>query len=142
MYKQQIHAILRFLAVGALGTIIDFGLFTVLHARLGMPALAANMISYSAGTVNNYILHRNWTYADRPRRAVGAQFAQFTLVSLSALMLNSGIVLLLAQPLEALLASPAYGSLLAKGCATCVGLGWNLLANSIWTFRSPEKGTP
>ena len=127
----------RFLIVGVLGTVLDMGLFAALRALLpGLPALAANTISYSAGIVNNYTLHRRWTYAQRPNRAVRAQFAQFLLVSLSALALNNALVLLLARPLAAHLPIPAYGEFLAKGCATGVGLCWNYLVNNHWTFRS------
>ena len=78
----------RFLAVGMLGTLVDVGLFTILHILWGMPALAANTISSSAGIVNNFVLHRHWTFANRQRLAAGAQFSQFALVSLSALMIN------------------------------------------------------
>ena len=130
----------RFAVVGLLGTIIDIGLFALLHVRLGIPALVANTISYSAGIANNYILHRHWTYAHRPRRAVGVQFSQFSVVSLSALALNNLSVLLLAHPLGLLLAVPAYGDLLAKGCATGVGMVWSYVGNSFWTFRDTMKG--
>lgn len=123
-----------YLIVGLLGTLIDVGLFTALHVVLGVPTLAANTTSYSAGIVNNYVLHRYWTYGGRSRKAVGVQFVQFTAVSLSALAVNNLLVLLLAPQLGTLLASPAYGDLMAKACATAVGLCWNYLANNFWTF--------
>jgi putative flippase GtrA len=130
----------RFLAVGMLGTIIDLALFTGLHARLGVLTLAANTISYSAGIVNNFGLHRYWTFADRVRQATGAQFSRFAVVSLSALMLNNLLVLLLAPSFGALFPHAGYGALAAKVCATGVGLGWNFLVNNLWTFRdaAPE----
>jgi putative flippase GtrA len=61
-----------------------------------------------------------------------------TVLSLSALLLNNLIVLLLTRPLSAHLAGAAYAALLAKACATAVGLSWNYLANSLWTFRDME----
>src|SRR5262245_25768182 len=66
--------LVRFMTVGALGTLLDVGAFALLHAWLGLPALPANVASYSLGTLNNYILHRRWTYAGRPAgpRAVAA----------------------------------------------------------------------
>jgi putative flippase GtrA len=130
----------RFAVVGMLGTVIDVGLFALLHTALGLPTLAANTISYSAGIVNNYLLHRHWTYAGRPRRAAGMQFLQFLAVSLSALLLNNLLVLLLARPLGTFFAAAGRGDLLAKGCATGVGMVWNYLANTLWTFRDTRKG--
>jgi putative flippase GtrA len=130
----------RFLAVGMLGTLIDLTLFAGLHAWLGVPTLAANTISYSTGIINNFGLHRHWTFADRVRQATGAQFSRFAVVSLSALMLNNLLVLLLAPSFGALFPHAGYGDLAAKVCATGVGLGWNFLINNLWTFRdvAPE----
>jgi putative flippase GtrA len=126
---------LRFAAVGVVGTALDLGLFALLHLSLGMAALPANTISYSAGIVNNYLLHRRWTYADRPRRPTGAQFCQFALVSLSALALNNLIVLWLSPGLGALLGRADLGAVAAKLLATSVGMVWNFAANTAWTFR-------
>ncbi len=123
----DLRSISRFLIVGMLGTLIDISLFAALHTWVGAPTLAANTLSYSAGIVNNFVWHRNWTFTDRPRKTTGAQFSQFAIVSLSALMLNNLIVLLLA---------PSFGALVAKICATGVGLGWNFLINNFWTFNT------
>jgi putative flippase GtrA len=113
------------------------GLLAGLNGWLGLPALAANTLSYSAGIVNGYLLNRRWTYGDRPhpRRAAGAQFAQFVMVSLVALLINNVVVLSLTPPLSALLSS-TYGLLLAKAAAVGVCLGWNFLLNHFWTFRA------
>lgn len=124
----------RFLAVGLLGTLLDFGLFALLHVRLGWPALAANSLSYGAGIANNYVLHRRWTYQDKSGKSVRLQATQFVAVSLSALALNTAAVLTLAAAFAPFLA-PAHEGLLAKGIATAIGLIWNFLANHFWTFR-------
>ena len=50
----------RFLSVGMLGTLLDVGLFSVMRLGLHWPVLMANTLAYSAGIVNNYLLHRNW----------------------------------------------------------------------------------
>ncbi len=126
----------RFATVGLTGTLLDIGLFTALHVLLGMPTLAANTLSYSAGIVNNYIWNRRWTFTDRPHKAVGMQFPQFATVSLSALLLNNLLVLLIAPPFSVLFPHAGYGDLLAKVCATAVGLCWNFVGNAFWTFAA------
>jgi putative flippase GtrA len=138
--NDTLRYIRRFLTVGMLGTLIDIALFTVLRVLLGIPTLAANTLSYSAGIVNNFVWHRRWTFAHRSRKAPGAQFSQFVVVSLSALMLNNLIVLWLAPSLGVLFANAGYGALVAKICATGVGVCWNFLANNLWTFRdAPQR---
>lgn len=126
----------RFLAVGIVGTLVDFSLFAGLSLRIGLPPWQANTFSYSAGILNNYILHRRWTFAHRLQKDAGRQFAQFLGVSLSALALNNLMVLLLTEPLSALLGGSAPGAVGAKLCAIGLGVVWNFLANSLWTFRS------
>jgi putative flippase GtrA len=130
----------RFLTVGALGTALDVGVFTALHSGLGLAALPANLLSYSLGIANNYSLHRRWTYADRPAKRAGVQLLQFLVVSLSALALNTALVMLLSAALTPLTPA-AEASLLAKLGATGAGLAWNFLINHFWTFRvTAERG--
>ncbi len=128
----------RFFTVGMLGTLLDIGLFSLLHVALGVPALASNTFSYSAGIVNNYVLHRRWTFADRGSKAVHTQFTQFLIVSLSALLLNNLIVLFLGPALDRFF-QPGLGDLLAKFVATGIVMCWNFAANNFWTFAEERK---
>jgi putative flippase GtrA len=129
----------RYLTVGTLGTIVDVALFTVLSLLFGIPTLAANTVSYSAGIVNNYTLHRRWTYGNCSHKAVGRQFIQFAAISLSALALNNLMVMQLAPRLATQLVTPAYAIVIAKASATGVGMAWNYVANNCWTFEDATK---
>lgn len=137
--KDTLHHLTRFLTVGALGTLIDFSLFTLLKVFFSVPILPANITAYSAGIVNNFFLHRHWTFSGRPRKALTIQFIQFLLVSLSAMTLNSLIVLVLSQPLGSFLGYSTTGILAAKACATAAGLVWNFFTNYFWTFKDKSK---
>lgn len=137
--NNTLNCVPRFLAVGMLGTLIDIGLFAALHTWLGVPTLLANTISYSAGIVNNYVLHRHWTFADRQRKMAGAQFSQFAMVSVSALVMNNVFLLLLTPLWDGLFANASYGTLTAKLCATGIGVCWNFLINNFWTFRAAPQ---
>lgn len=133
--KTSLRLVGRFLTVGALGTCIDIFLFISLRSGLGYSVLLANVVAYCAGMLNNYMLHRRWTYREIAHKAVGVQAFQFAVVSLTALALNTVLVLLL---------TPVFGSVLgtrladlsAKLVATVAGIGWNFFANHVWTFRS------
>lgn len=138
------HRFGRYLTVGMVSTLIDVGLFMGLTSALGLPTLTANSLSYSAGMINGYLLNRWWTYGDGTRATLhrwpGAQFVQFALVSLMALLINNAVVLLLTPALK-IWTGLTYGPLLAKAMATLAGLGWNFTLNHFWTFRTePVKG--
>jgi len=126
----------RFLTVGALGTILDFGLLAALKYA-GIATIFANSFSFTAGVTNNFIWNSRWTFADRLTRDrnAGAKFLQFLLVSLAGLALNNAIVLLLEAPLGALIGNADLGYVPAKIIATGVVVFWNYFANRNWTFK-------
>ncbi len=134
--KTSLRLIGRFLTVGALGTCIDIVLFVSLRSGLGFSVLLANVLAYCAGILNNYLLHRRWTYRELAHKAAGVQALQFAAVSLSALALNTLLVVLLTPVFGGLFSAPAAADLLAKLVATAAGVGWNFFANHFWTFRS------
>jgi putative flippase GtrA len=137
--NDKILSVARYVVVGLLGTILDIGLYAILHILLGMPILLANSISYSAGMLNNYFFHRYWTFAKRSHKAVSLQLSEFALVCISGLIVNNLLVLLFAQPFGLLFASDATSDLLSKVAAQGLSMCWNFLANHLWTFREPAK---
>ena len=91
-------------AVGVLNTVIDFLAFWALLDV--MPALLANVISFSLGATNSFVLNTVVTFHDRraepglsPRRAL-----RFASVTLGCLALSSGTLLLLLHVLPVLYA--------------------------------------
>ena len=128
---------IKFLIVGASGTLLDYLILIVLKS-FGWQTLIANTLSFSAGLVNNYYWNSHWTFTDNSHRFSLEQFSQFTAISLVGLGLNTVIVLLLETPMGMILGMPRAGYLPAKAFATAIVLFWNYLANRHWTFN-PSK---
>jgi putative flippase GtrA len=91
-------------AVGMLNTVIDFLAFWALLDV--MPVLLANVLSFSFGATNSFVLNTLVTFHDRraeprlsPRRAL-----RFASVTLGCLALSSGTLLLLLHVLPVLYA--------------------------------------
>ena len=125
----------RFLTVGAVGTVLDFSILTVLKLA-GLPTLFANSISFTAGLLNNFTWNRLWTFGDSAKVDWRRQLAQFTLVSLVGLALNNLIVLSLEGLFGAMLGSSQWAYLPAKVIATGMVVFWNYFANRMWTFKN------
>lgn len=132
--NKEMQRISRFLAVGGVGTILDFSLLTLLKLA-GLPTLFANSLSFTAGLLNNFTWNRLWTFNDGVQTDWRRQFAQFTLISLFGLALNNLIVLSLENVLGNILGQPEWGYLPAKVIATGVVVFWNYFANRMWTFK-------
>ena len=91
-------------AIGVLNTLIDFLVFWALLDL--MPPLLANVVSFSVGAINSFVLNTVVTFRDRkanprlsPRRALG-----FASVTLGCLALSSGTLFLLLHVLPVLYA--------------------------------------
>lgn len=132
---KELQRFLRFLTVGAIGTLLDFSLLTLLKLA-GLPTLFANTVSFTAGLINNFTWNRLWTFHETVHAGWHKQLAQFTAISLIGLALNNLILFLLEAPLGVMLAQPEWGYLPAKAIATGVVMFWNYFANRNWTFRN------
>ncbi len=132
--SQELRRILRFAIVGVSGTLLDFTLLVLCKELLGLATLLANPLAFVAGVINNFLLNRTWTYPESRSRSVWSQLGQFIVVSLGGVLLNTGLVLLLEQPLGTLLHMPDSGYLPAKIIATGIVFFWNFYANRRWTF--------
>jgi putative flippase GtrA len=137
--RTEVGRLVRFLVVGMGGTAIDFILLFLLKMA-GLPTLAANSLSFSAGAISNFTWNRLWTFPEARSRHWTLQLVQFLMVSLVGLALNDLVVLLLQAPLGKLFGHPAQGYLLAKVVATGVAVLWNYAGNRLWTFG--EVGRP
>ncbi len=132
----------KFLIVGTIGFVVDFGTLGILKELVGLPTLTANTISFSAAVISNFTLNRFWTYPDSREKKISSQIGQFAAVSLIGLIINNGILAALESPFDAILADVSIislkGYIPAKMIATIVVLFWNFFVNRYWTYNDVE----
>lgn len=144
----------KFMVVGTLGFIIDFGTLTILIEVVDLPGLiaentqfsetvgliVANTISFTLAVVSNFSFNRYWTYPESRDRRKRVQLPQFGLVSVIGLLINNAIFALTTPLFDWLLAGMDFlpinvdGYVPAKMLATVVVLFWNFFVNRYWTF--------
>ena len=148
--RKEFERFVKFSAVGALGTVIDFGMLNLLVQLAGFPKVLANVCSFSTAVVSNYIWNRVWVYPETRQESLVRQFGQFLAVNVVGLGLNTAIffssdrwllgeVGLFARPVGVLALyigmshfNLAYNG--AKVLATAIVLFWNFFVNRVWTF--------
>jgi putative flippase GtrA len=144
----------KFLVVGTLGFIIDFGTLTFLIEVVDIPGLIeqntpfpatvglvlANTISFTLAVLSNFTFNRYWTYPESRSKKKRIQLPQFALVSILGLIINN-IIFILATPIfDSIFANIDFlggsiaGYIPAKILATIVVLFWNFFVNRFWTF--------
>lgn len=89
----------KFLASGIIGISVNLGLFHALYV-IGVPYLTGSVVSFAFALSVGFILQKYWTFEDRGRERLHAQFASYAALALFNLALNTGIVFMLVEKLS------------------------------------------
>jgi putative flippase GtrA len=138
---------LRFMAVGVIGAIVDFGTFNLLSGPFHVLPIIAQLISFSCAVVSNFTINRYWTYPDSRSKKLEKQVVQFLIVSVIGLLIRTPIFASLETPLANLFSSisrnlPVNARFLGHNGALAVAVGvvmmWNFFVNRYWTYNDVE----
>ena len=135
---------LRFLVVGIIGAIVDFGIENILHRIFGVPYVWAGTISFICAILSNFFWNRYWTYPDSRSKPILRQFLQFSLVNITGLIIRIPILKFLEPiitnifykiPEQYLFLPPdVMGENVTLAIAVGVVLFWNFFVNRYWTY--------
>ncbi|MCX7667635.1 MAG: GtrA family protein [Atribacterota bacterium] len=129
--RKDFIQLLKFGLVGIANTLIDFGIFVLLHGYLQVFYAFAQVISYSCGMANSYFLNKFWTF--QSRRAI--QFHEvFKFVAVN--LLSLGVSLLLLYLVRG---RGSWGVVESKIFATSGSLLVNFVGNKFWVFAENRK---
>lgn len=126
---RETERFVKFLVVGAIGFIVDFGIFNILigpftamvaegtwvHHELTLIGLSPNVVvrlgaalagavSFFAAVTSNFLWNRYWTYPDSRSKSRRRQFAMFGTVSVVGILIRVPIIMI---------ASPIFLSLIS-----------------------------
>lgn len=138
---------LRFALVGAMGAVIDFGVFNILAWAFHLHEIPSSIISFIAAVTSNFLWNRYWTYPDSRSKPLTRQASQFLFVNLIGLLIRTPIFAVLENPLGDLfnmlpgnLHIPAekLGHNAALAFAVGTVMLWNYFINRHWTYNDVE----
>lgn len=147
--RKEVKRFAKFAIVGAAGSVTDLALLNLLVQLVGLRPVVANVFSFAAAVIQNFSLNRKWTFPESRERQAGTQLAQFAVVSLLGLGLNTfilGVVdHLLIDYWILWVGDPKLGFTLSYNFAKLFAIGvvlfWNFGANRLWTYRGLAKPT-
>jgi putative flippase GtrA len=135
---------MKFMAVGAIGAVVDFGVANILTHFLGLALVAAGTISLACAIVSNFIWNRYWTYPESRSRRLAHQLGMFALVNLAGVAIRIPI-LHYGEPIArgAMENGPQFALLsaefVARNATLAVAVGivmlWNFFVNRYWTYN-------
>lgn len=134
----------KFLLVGALNTLIDFGLMNLFSGWLGMPLVLAQALSFILAVINSYTLNRLWVYPESQAKSLASQFSKFALINAAGLALRTLTIppvdswfrpLISSNDVQLFgLSAQALSRNFALALILPLTLILNYLANRFWTF--------
>ena len=128
------HEKVRFAAVGAINTSVDFIVFFSLANLLLIPTIAANVLSTTTALAVSYLLNKKAVFGNTDANNA-RQVILFVVVTLSGLWILQGVAITLLAPLFEPIVGRGGSLLLAKLIATLFSLTWNYLWYSRVVFR-------
>jgi putative flippase GtrA len=138
---------LKFMAVGAFGAVVDFGIANALTHLLDMPLVFAGTISLACAIVSNFIWNRFWTYPESRSRPLAHQLGMFTMVNLAGVAIRIPILHFLEPPLLGFFRrgpdlagiSPEFAARNATlAVAVAIVMLWNFFVNRYWTYNDVD----
>lgn len=132
----------RFFAVGALNTVIDFGILNLLSRATGIAAGlflgGVNVPGFLVAVVNSYFWNKLWVFKEG-RENLLAAFPKFFAVTLMGLLVNSGIVIAFTTYVAPSAGLPPNIALnIGKLMATVISLAVNFLGYKFFVFQKVE----
>ena len=146
--RTEAKRFLKFMFVGALGAVVDFGTLNILTHVLDLPVTLAGVISFALAVTHNFTWNRYWTYPESRRFPLLPQYVQFVVINATALLIRVPILALVPGPVIHLLESIGLGPIAAEvlgnnfALALAVGIAmfWNFFVNRFVTYRHIKVG--
>ena len=145
--SQERTRFLKFMGVGLIGAVVDFGIMNLLSKLLGMALVWAGTFSFICAIVSNFIWNRYWTYPDSRSRPISSQLFMFFVVNVAGLAIRLPILHFLEPPMRGIferlaltIFTPVFlGKNLTLAVAVGVVMLWNFFINRYWTYNDVDK---
>jgi len=125
--KNDIIKFLKFAATGVLNTAVDAAVFALL-IYLGVNEYAAQVVGYSSGMLNSYLINRSWTFRTKDK-LLSPTAVRFILANLCLLALSLGVIYVVGEQM-------GMSLLITKGAAVCCTVGLGFIVNRLWVFKA------
>ena len=121
--------LIRFVVVGCLNTLVDFGVYSILTGAFGIYYAIAQVVSYSSGTLNSYIFNKFWTFDDtKSKKKTTHEMVQFIVINLISLSVSLLGLKILKNDFQ-------MNNYIAKVIVTVIAQVVNFCGYKFWVFK-------
>lgn len=127
-YLNKYKSVLKFGIVGVFNTIVDFSIFSLLN-YLGIHYTISQVVGYSCGTLNSFILNKLWTFKSAVRKKKNSEeIIQFIIVNIFSLLITE-------VGLKLLINNFSLNVYIAKICVIILAQAVNYFSYKLWVFN-------
>ena len=135
-WRHLVHELAKFGIVGAVNTVLDFGLANLLYLGLGWPSLAAKTASVSVAATSSYFMNRHWTFRHRARTGLRREYTLFFLLNGVGLLIANACILVVERGMGK--TGPLWFNI-AQVAGLALGMVFRFTTYKRWVFVSPER---
>ena len=138
----------KFLAVGIISSIVDFGLMNVFTLVVNFPLVSAQALSFIIAVINSFLWNHYWTYPESRTKSPIQKFLQFVVVNIIGIGIRTLSIpwfdkiifrFLTNKNIDLLLSNQVVSQNLSLAIAVVIVMMWNFFINRIWTFNDIDK---
>lgn len=138
----------KFLAVGIISSIVDFGLMNIFTLIFKLPLVSAQAISFIIAVINSFLCNHYWTYPESRTKSPIQKFLQFVVVNIIGIGIRTLSIpwfdkiifrFLTNINIDLLLSNQVVSQNLSLAIAVIIVMMWNFFINRIWTFNDIDK---
>lgn len=153
---------IKFLIVGSLGFVVDFGSFNLFHwlevgpwvasqllpmaYLLEHPEVIEQALSFCAAVVSNFLWNYMWIYPEARESNQAKKMTKFVIVSVAGLIIGVPVFSVALTAMRGIVGALGLSTLqfnlagnLALMCRVGVLLFWNFFVNRYWTYRDVKR---
>jgi putative flippase GtrA len=96
-WRHLVHELAKFGIVGAVNTVLDFGLANLLYLGFGWPSLGAKSTSVAVAATSSFFMNRHWTFRHRARTGLRREYTLFFLLNGVGLLIANACILVVER---------------------------------------------
>lgn len=126
----ELNRVIKFMLVGASGTLVNLGALALLKENIGLHLLFSGALAFELSVVWNFFFNDRFTFRgrSRPGSTFAGRLVRFNTISLGGLVIYLAVLGVLTD-----VAGLHY--LLSAAAGIIAAFGWNFLVNNWWTWR-------
>ncbi len=124
--KSHYKSFSKFTVVGAINTVIDFGIFFILHDIFAVMFVVAHISAFFVALANSFYFNAIWTFKNLKKDQLIRQITSFVIIGLIGLLLST---------LTIYFANQFMWVYFAKVLAMGVSFVWNYVGSWLFVFK-------